>query len=88
MLKSVDPLLTGELLALVSPDDDAMESLRSLRTTLHFALLGAERGSVLITGPAPGVGKSFVTKNLGAVLAQAGKRVRNLDGGYRTWAHI
>lgn len=73
----------GELLALVSPDDDAMESLRSLRTTLHFALLGAERGSVLITGPAPGVGKSFVTKNLGAVLAQAGKRVIIVDADLR-----
>lgn len=73
----------GELLALVNPDDDAMESLRSLRTTLHFALLGAERGSVLITGPAPGVGKSFVTKNLGAVLAQAGKRVIIVDADLR-----
>ncbi len=69
----------GELLALVNPDDDAVESLRSLRTTLHFALLGAARGSVLITGPAPSVGKSFVTKNLGAVLAQAGKRVIIVD---------
>ena len=29
----------GQLLALAHPDDDAMESLRSLRTTLHFALL-------------------------------------------------
>lgn len=73
----------GELLALVAPEDDAMESLRSLRTTLHFALLGAQRGSVLITGPAPSVGKSFVTKNLGAVLAQAGKRVIIVDADLR-----
>lgn len=73
----------GQLLALAHPDDDAMESLRSLRTTLHFALLGAEKGSVLITGPAPGVGKSFISKNLGAVLAQAGKRVMLVDGDLR-----
>lgn len=73
----------AELLALAKPDDDAVESLRSLRTTLHFALLGAQQGSVLITGPAPGVGKSFVTKNLGAVLAQAGKRVIIVDADLR-----
>ncbi|KAI5912967.1 polysaccharide biosynthesis tyrosine autokinase [Thauera sp. 2A1] len=73
----------GELLALSRPDDDAVESLRSLRTTLHFALLGSDRGSVLITGPRPGVGKSFVSKNLGAVLAQAGKRVVLVDADLR-----
>lgn len=73
----------SQLLALAQPDDDAMESLRSLRTTLHFALLGAQKGSVLITGPAPGVGKSFITKNLAAVLAQAGKRVIVVDADLR-----
>jgi tyrosine-protein kinase Etk/Wzc len=73
----------GQLLAIAQPDDDAMESLRSLRTTLHFALLGAEKGSVLITGPAPGVGKSFISKNLAAVLAQAGKRVIVVDADLR-----
>ncbi|MCV2216240.1 polysaccharide biosynthesis tyrosine autokinase [Thauera sp. Sel9] len=73
----------GELLAVTHPDDGAVESLRSLRTTLHFALLGADRGSVLITGPAPGVGKSFISKNLGAVLAQSGKRVIIVDADLR-----
>ena len=73
----------GELLAVTHPDDSAVESLRSLRTTLHFALLGADRGSVLITGPAPEVGKSFVSKNLGAVLAQSGKRVIIVDADMR-----
>jgi tyrosine-protein kinase Etk/Wzc len=73
----------GQVLAIAQPDDDAMESLRSLRTTLHFALLGAEQGSVLITGPAPGVGKSFISKNLAAVLAQAGKRVIVVDADLR-----
>ena len=74
---------TGELLATSHPDDSAVESLRSLRTTLHFALLGADRGSVLITGPAPDVGKSFISKNLGAVLAQSGKRVIIVDADMR-----
>jgi len=57
------------LLAVDPADDDAVESLRSLRTTLHFALLDAHRRSLLVTGPSPNLGKSFVSKNLAAVLA-------------------
>lgn len=74
---------TGELLAVFKPDDDAVESLRSLRTTLHFALLDAKRSSLLITGSSPSLGKSFISKNLGAVLAQSGKRVVIVDADLR-----
>ncbi|MBN8282125.1 polysaccharide biosynthesis tyrosine autokinase [Zoogloea sp.] len=74
---------SGELLAVTNPDDDAIESLRSLRTTIHFALLDAQRNSLLITGPSPGLGKSFISKNLGAVLAQTGKRVVIVDADLR-----
>ncbi|HCZ13899.1 MAG TPA: capsular biosynthesis protein [Candidatus Accumulibacter sp.] len=73
----------GELLAVVYPEDDAVESLRGLRTTLHFALLDAQRNSLLITGSSPGLGKSFVSKNLGAVLAQVDKRVVIVDADLR-----
>lgn len=74
---------SGELLAVSDPQDDAVESLRSLRTMLHFALLDSPRNSLLITGPSPGLGKSFVSKNLGAVMAQAGKRVAIVDADLR-----
>ncbi|MEF8768006.1 polysaccharide biosynthesis tyrosine autokinase [Candidatus Accumulibacter contiguus] len=73
----------GELLAVVYPEDDAVESLRGLRTTLHFALLDAQRNSLLITGSSPGLGKSFISKNLGAVLAQVDKRVVIVDADLR-----
>lgn len=73
----------GELLTTIQPDDDAIESLRSLRTTLHFAMLDAQRSSLLITGSSPGLGKSFISKNLGAVLAQLGKRIAVVDGDLR-----
>lgn len=73
----------GELLAVTHPEDDAMESLRSLRTTLHFALLDEQRNSLLITGSSPGLGKSFISKNLGAVLAQVGKRIVIIDADLR-----
>ncbi len=71
------------LLAHSHPGDLAVEALRSLRTSLHFAMLGADNRVVMITGASPGVGKSFVTANLGVVLAQAGKRVVVVDGDLR-----
>lgn len=74
---------TGELLAISKPEDDAIESLRGLRTTIHFALMDASHNSILITGSSPGLGKSFISKNLGAVLAQAGSRVVIIDADLR-----
>jgi tyrosine-protein kinase Etk/Wzc len=71
------------LLAVEDKDDLVVESLRSLRTTLHFAMLEARNNSVLITGPAPGVGKSFISVNFAVVLAQSGKRVLLIDGDLR-----
>lgn len=74
---------TAELLAVAKPDDEAIESLRSLRTTIHFALMDSAHNSILITGSAPGLGKSFISKNLSAVLAQAGQRVVIVDADLR-----
>ena len=73
----------AELLAISSPEDDAIESLRSLRTTIHFALLDSNSNSLMITGSSPGLGKSFISKNLGAVLAQSGKSVAIVDADLR-----
>lgn len=73
----------GHLLALVKPDEAAIESLRSLRTALQFAMLDASSNRVLITGPTPGIGKSFISANFAAVLAAAGKRVLLVDADLR-----
>lgn len=71
------------LLATVKSDDAAIESLRSLTTSLKFAMLDAANRIVLVTGPTPGVGKSFTTANFAAVLAAAGKRVLLVDADLR-----
>jgi tyrosine-protein kinase Etk/Wzc len=71
------------LLALSDPNDLAVEALRSLRTSLHFAMLEADNKVLMVSGPSPGVGKSFVSANLAAVLAQAGQRVVVIDGDMR-----
>ena len=79
--------LTGatgvRLLAIEHPDDPTVESLRSLRTALQFAMLEAPSNRVLITGATPGVGKSFVTANFAALLAGAGKKTLMIDADLR-----
>ncbi len=71
------------VLAAVEPDDLSVESLRSLRTSLHFAQLDAKNSIIMVTGPSPGAGKSFVSANLAVVLAHAGKQVLLIDGDLR-----
>jgi tyrosine-protein kinase Etk/Wzc len=71
------------LLAETHPDDLAVESLRSLRTHLHFSLMEAKNNIVMISGTSPGVGKSFLSVNLAAVLAQSGVRVLLVDADMR-----
>ncbi|MCD9086645.1 polysaccharide biosynthesis tyrosine autokinase [Stenotrophomonas sp. SY1] len=71
------------LLAVLDPAALAVEALRSLRTSLHFAKLEARNNIVLISGASPGAGKTFVTTNLAAVLAQAGQRVLLIDADMR-----
>ncbi|VWX56470.1 putative tyrosine-protein kinase EpsB [Burkholderiales bacterium 8X] len=71
------------LLAIENPDDPAVESLRSLRTAMQFAMLEATNNRVLISGPTPGVGKSFVTANFAALMAAAGRRTLLIDADLR-----
>ncbi|UYG06071.1 polysaccharide biosynthesis tyrosine autokinase [Halomonas sp. M4R1S46] len=71
------------VLAERAPADTSVEALRGLRTSLHFAMLEAGNKRLMITGPSPGIGKSFITVNLGAVCAQAGQRVLVVDADMR-----
>lgn len=71
------------LLADRFPNEPSIEGLRSLRTALQFAMLDAGSKRVLLTGPTPGVGKSFISANLAAVMASAGKRVLLVDADLR-----
>lgn len=71
------------LLAEMNPADLAIEALRSLRTSLHFAMMEAKNNILMISGPAPGIGKSFVSTNFAAVYANTGKKVLIVDADMR-----
>jgi tyrosine-protein kinase Etk/Wzc len=75
--------LRPNLLALSAPADLAMEALRGLRTSLHFARNEPKNNLLMITGPSSGVGKSFVASNLAVTTAQAGQRVMLIDADMR-----
>jgi len=80
--KKLSPHVIG-LLAQRDPTDISIESLRSLRTSLHFAMMEARNNVIMISGASPEVGKSFVASNLAAVVANSGKRVLIIDGDLR-----
>lgn len=71
------------LLALSAPSDLAMEALRTLRTSLHFARMKTRNNLLMISAPSPGVGKTFVCANLAVAIAQTGQRVLLIDADMR-----
>ncbi|MGM1003316.1 polysaccharide biosynthesis tyrosine autokinase [Acinetobacter haemolyticus] len=71
------------ILAVKNSDDIAVESLRSIRTAIHFALNNAKNNIVMIAGPAPEVGKSFISTNLATIFAQSNKKILLIDADLR-----
>ncbi|EPI8559756.1 polysaccharide biosynthesis tyrosine autokinase [Vibrio fluvialis] len=71
------------LLAESNPADLSVEALRGLRTSLHFAMMEAKNNVLMISGPAPGIGKSFISTNFAAVAAKTGQKVLLIDADMR-----
>ncbi|MGF6662664.1 tyrosine-protein kinase Etk/Wzc [Paraburkholderia atlantica] len=74
------------ILACRHPSDPAAESLRSFRSALQYMLASARNNIVMVAGPMPQVGKSFVAANLAVILAMTGKRVLLVDCDLRRGA--
>lgn len=70
-------------LAVQSPKDLATESLRSLCTSLQFALGDANSKIITFAGAAPEVGKTFINLNMAVLMAAAGRRTLLIDGDLR-----
>lgn len=71
------------ILAKDSPHDLSVESLRSLRTSLFFAMKEHKSNVISIGGVIPVTGKSFISVNLAVILAESGKRVLLMDADMR-----
>ena len=73
--KNTKPLVNED------PEAPASESLRSLYTAIDFAV--TDLHVMLVTGMIPGVGKSFVSKNVAALFAGSGKKTLLIDADMR-----
>jgi tyrosine-protein kinase Etk/Wzc len=69
----------GAVLAQRYPNEPAIESVRSLQVALQLLMLEHGDRVILIAGPSPGVGKSFVSLNLATLLATSGESVVLVD---------
>ena len=67
------------MLAVLDTEDIALESIRSIRTSLHFAMMEAKNNIVVLTSAGPNAGKSFICTNLAALIAQSGQKVLLID---------
>jgi tyrosine-protein kinase Etk/Wzc len=73
----------GAVLAVDHPDDFTVETLRGLRAMLGSVLARASNRILMICGPLPRMGKSFVSANLAVLLAEAGKKVLLIDADFQ-----
>ncbi|HBQ1035687.1 TPA: polysaccharide biosynthesis tyrosine autokinase [Klebsiella pneumoniae] len=71
------------LLAVENPADIAIEAIRGLRTSLHFAMMEARNNVLMISGASPNAGKTFISTNLSTIISQTGKKVLLIDTDMR-----
>jgi tyrosine-protein kinase Etk/Wzc len=72
-----------KLLAYEKEGDLAIEALRSFRTSMRFSMKTAANNVMIISGPAPSIGKSFFSANYAAISAIEGQRVLLVDADMR-----
>ncbi|MDW7730602.1 MAG: polysaccharide biosynthesis tyrosine autokinase [Bacillota bacterium] len=78
------PVIEGdELAAMVNPRSPAAEAFRTLRTNIQYSSIDKQVKKILISGANPACGKSTVSANLAAVLAQGSGRVLIIDADLR-----
>ncbi len=67
----------------LAPQSDAAEAYRTVRTAVYFGVPDGEAGTLLITSPMPGEGKTTLASNLSIAMAQAGRRTLLIDADFR-----
>ena len=61
------------------PRSAVSESLRAIRTNIQFMTSGKKNNIISVTSTIAGEGKTFISVNLGGIIAVSGKRVLLLD---------
>lgn len=75
--------INSNLTVFENPKSNVAESLRTVRTNLQFMLNGSEGKVISIHSCNPGEGKSFISVNLGTILAMNNKQVLLIGGDVR-----
>jgi succinoglycan biosynthesis transport protein ExoP len=73
----------NELVTTKEPRSPTSEAFRSLRTNLQFASAASPIRTLLVTSASPMEGKTTITANLAAVIAQTGRTVVVVDADLR-----
>jgi tyrosine-protein kinase Etk/Wzc len=74
----------NEFIVAERPDAIVSEAFKALRTRIQFSKIGEDSlKTILVTSPAPGEGKTFVSINLAGVFAQAEKKTLLIDTDLR-----
>lgn len=73
----------NRILAARFPHDTSVESLRGVRTAVTRDLAHARNNVLMVIGPTPSAGKSFVAANLASLHAETGARVVLIDADMR-----
>ncbi|WP_221314029.1 polysaccharide biosynthesis tyrosine autokinase [Paraburkholderia youngii] len=79
----LDTGIPNRILAARFPHDASVEALRSVRTAVTRDLAHARNNIVMVIGPTPSAGKSFVAANLAILHAEVGQRVVLIDADMR-----
>jgi succinoglycan biosynthesis transport protein ExoP len=77
------PPLDPSLCTVAGTCENASEAIRSVRTGLFFSESGSGHRIIQVTSPVPGDGKSTVSANLAAAIAQSGRTVLLIDADLR-----
>jgi capsular exopolysaccharide synthesis family protein len=72
-----------QLFTMTQPNSPMAEAVRLLRTNLEFAAASGVLGSVTVTSPGSGEGKSTIAANLAVATAQAGVKTVLIDADMR-----
>lgn len=73
----------SEIFSISNPKSPVSEAFRTLRTNIQFSSIDKPIRSMVITSSTPGEGKSTVSINIAATIAQSGKKVLLVDADLR-----